>query len=220
MGQWPCKGICNDGIWGCLIVVVFVRMQWKRRIFFFECSKAFWFGTLVHVNIRDLKGIDFLDGWKNIYDRVPGLENGKELLQCIVFVLWKIWKCRNVFVFTKELCHSIEDLEIWRRHLDEFRDVVREKNSGTMRTRTGSVWGKKGERVTWKKLGFGCLKVKCEGAWGGKKKIRGEVRSFMTLHELGCREEKRDIHAIIATMVKLLSFKTRWTHAEMRGYVI
>ncbi|KAM1719577.1 hypothetical protein ACFX12_021367 [Malus domestica] len=45
----------------------------------------------------------------------------EEILQYVVFGLWRIWKCINDVVFQGKTWNPMKAIEVWRRHVGEHR---------------------------------------------------------------------------------------------------
>ncbi|XP_050156248.1 uncharacterized protein LOC126630165 [Malus sylvestris] len=69
------------------------------------------------------RGSDFRDCWKKLFERYKDEEQSEELFQEMAFVLWRIWKCRNDFVFNGIMRDPQKALMLLRKHLQEYKDV-------------------------------------------------------------------------------------------------
>ncbi|XP_028959358.1 uncharacterized protein [Malus domestica] len=140
---------------------------------------------------------DFLEGWKLVVKHLENVEDADLILQQVVFGFWRIWKCRNDLVFKGVTTEPRVAVELWHRHVEEFRtasdtsewgtgalgsdrwDRVRGgrrvgSGEGGVRHGDGIVVGERREEVgllLWQKPLFGTLKLNCDAAW---KKATGE----------------------------------------------
>lgn len=89
---------------------------------FFACdfSRAFWFGTSLHINMVGLGVNDFLEGWQRMEKEV----DIEAMMQKVVFGFWRIWKCRNEIVFNGVQILPHVAVDLWQRQIVQFRDAM------------------------------------------------------------------------------------------------
>ncbi|CAN6691445.1 unnamed protein product [Malus baccata var. baccata] len=125
---------------------------------------------------------DFLEGWKLIVKHLENVEDAYLILQQVVFGFWRIWKCRNDMVFKGVTTDPQVAVELWQRHVEEFR-IAMDFSGGRRLVVIGEegvrhgdviVEGERGDEegpIQWQKPVFGTLKLNCDAAW---KKATGE----------------------------------------------
>ncbi|XP_068339196.1 uncharacterized protein [Pyrus communis] len=125
---------------------------------------------------------DFLEGWQRIVKHLEKEEDAELILQQMVFGLWRIWKCRNEVVFQGVWILPHVAVELWQRHVEEFRDAMIDTmgEGGDQRDSRLSGEGKcpgvglEEGAGQWQKPSFGELKLNSDAAWRKDSK-EGEV---------------------------------------------
>ncbi|CAN6677227.1 unnamed protein product [Malus baccata var. baccata] len=146
---------------------------------FFGCEfcRVFWYCCPLQIDVDAVKGVDF---WKD--EAVRG-----ELLQEVVFGLWRIWKYRNALAFEGTDKTPKDAIDLSQSHIQEFRDaqLVKTREKEHCGKPSTSVFA--GQQVRWKCPSFGTLKINCDGAWHGKSMLGGYgwvVRDFAGLLQM------------------------------------
>ncbi|KAM2660427.1 hypothetical protein EV2_022844 [Malus domestica] len=99
------------------------------------------------IDVDAVKGVDFLESWKKIEARFKDEAVRGELLQEVVFGLWRIWKYRNALAFEGTYKTPKDAIDLSQSHIQEFRDAqlvkTREKeHCGNLQRRflLGNKW--------------------------------------------------------------------------------
>ncbi|XP_048420057.1 uncharacterized protein LOC125468410 [Pyrus x bretschneideri] len=92
--------------------------------FIVNSTVFFLFGTSLQLNMARLGANDFLEEWQQIVQRTKKEVDAEALLQHVVFGFWRIWKCQNEVVFKGVRTLPQVAVELWQRHLVEFRDAM------------------------------------------------------------------------------------------------
>ncbi|XP_068328217.1 uncharacterized protein [Pyrus communis] len=187
--------------------------------FFF--SRVFWYCCPLQIDVDAVKGVDFLESWKKIEARFKDEAVRDELLQEVIFGLWRIWKCWNELAFEGKYKTPKDAIDLSRRHIQEFRDAQSEK------TRAKECYGKPstsifaGQTFRWQRPSFGTLKINCDGAWRGILMLGGYgwmVRDFAGLLKLASGvggEFFNDAAMVEAAAIRAALVMCRDMHYEM-----
>lgn len=77
---------------------------------FFGCSKAIevWFKSLLGHRTTLLQGTTMADTWSEIMSILVDHEEGASLITFFIFLLWHIWRNKNLFMFEQQTLPSDE----------------------------------------------------------------------------------------------------------------
>lgn len=121
----------------------------------------------------------------SLLDRWKGSEEGSHTITLAVFIMWRLWKCRNNMVFNGVRTEPQEAILMAVKDATEFISVTAIEEVGMVRESTGRVEGP----VRWIPPAHGGMKVNVDGAWvfwstgggiaGAGMVIRGSMGSFV-----------------------------------------
>lgn len=90
---------------------------------FFRCEHAivFWFASPLQVDVLQLNGEEFSECWKSLLNKYEKTGNFKEILQVVVFGLWRSWKTRNSVVFKGIITDLAAMVSCLQAQVQEYR---------------------------------------------------------------------------------------------------
>ncbi|KAM1442372.1 hypothetical protein ACFXTO_010366 [Malus domestica] len=134
---------------------------------FFDCefSRVFWFSCPLQLDIKLATGKDFGECWHNLCNRFRKEKNHELILQECVFIMWRIWKCRNELLFKGAEANPMEGVNVVRSQIMEYRASHDPAKMPTTVDVVGEAAFYAGRPVRWKRPKFGVIKVNCDGAW-------------------------------------------------------
>ncbi|XP_021818901.1 uncharacterized protein LOC110760860 [Prunus avium] len=116
------------------------------------------------LDVLQLVGEEFSECWESILKKYEKNVNFQEILQVVVFGLWRLWKTRNSAVFEGTVTDPTTMVRSLQAQVQEYRAALMSANPLINelprlldRAQSGSA--------SWVKPAHGWVKANCDGAW-------------------------------------------------------
>ncbi|CAL2239591.1 unnamed protein product [Prunus armeniaca] len=133
---------------------------------FFRCEHArvFWFGSSIQLDASQLIGEEFSECWDNLLQKYEKHRNSQEILQVVVFGLWRLWKTRNSAVFEGSVMDPTTMVGCLHAQVQEYR-AARVAAKPLINELPRPLDRVQQVPTAWTKPPHGWVKANCDGAW-------------------------------------------------------
>ncbi|BFG30155.1 hypothetical protein CerSpe_164290 [Prunus speciosa] len=133
---------------------------------FFRCEYArlFWFASSMQLDVPQIEGTDFRACWDNLLRKYGRVEHCNEILQCVVFGLWRLWKSRNSVVFYGCIWDPGDCVDDFHSQMQEYK-AAQTSTKPLINKLPRPPEQQDRSNCTWTKPAQGWVKANCDGAW-------------------------------------------------------